>query len=108
MVSYLGSYSYAQNASRTPSAVRGYNRGDTSGSSKQRCCTGVGCVGNEKVPPPSALLTVSVPRSLIKLRKLCTGRSSKVRLLAAFLCAAGNRYAGCTTDDRCSCPASGS
>ena len=78
-------------------AFRGYIRGETSSNSKHRCCNGVGCVGNEKVLSPSAsciLFIVSVPKSLIRLRKLCTGRSSAVRLLAAFLRAAGDRCAG--------------
>ena len=44
---------------------------------------------------------VSVPNSLIRPRKLCTGRSSAVRLLGAFARAAGERCAGCTTDERC-------
>ena len=51
------------------------------------------------------VFAVSVPNSLIRLG---TGRSSAVRLLAAFCCAAGDRCAGCTTDDRCCCAAWGS
>ena len=80
----------------------------TPSNSKQRRCSAVGSLCIVNVALLSAIRTVfavSVPNSLIRLG---TGRSSAVRLLAAFCCAAGDRCAGCTTDDRCCCAAWGS
>ncbi len=91
--------------------VNGYIRGDTPSSSKQRCCTGVGCVCKGKLAAVSAtciVLTVSVPRSVSSVRKLCTGRSSAVRLRDALARAAGERLAGATTERRRCSPACGS
>ena len=89
-------------------SVSGYAWALTPRRSKQRCCSAVGSLCMVNVTPLSTIRTrfaVSVPNSLIKPRKLCTGRSSSVRLLAAFRCADSDRYAGCTTDSRSCSPA---
>ena len=78
---------------------------------QQRCCSGVGSVCEAKLAPVSAtciVLTLSVPRSVSSVRKLCTGRSSAVRLRAALARAAGERLAGATTERRRCSPACGS
>ena len=89
-------------------SVSGYTWVLTPRRSKQRCCIAVGSLGMVNVAPLCTIRTrfaVSVPNSLIRPRKLCTGRPSSVRLLAAFRCAAGDRCAGCTTDSRRCSPA---